>query len=83
MNIKVLFQTVSYSTLKKLGYRNAIEALTSTRGLSKEEDTLALHKSFEEILNYIEQSKTINLAINEIKKNCNIKGSELGEILST
>ncbi len=74
--------TISYSGLRKMGYKNAIEALTSSRGLTKEGDVLTLNKSLEEIFDFIKKSPTITVAVYEYQKNTNIKGKELGEVLN-
>lgn len=73
---------VRYTDLRTMGYKNAIEALSSIRGITKEGDIIVISKSIAEIFNSIKNSSTITLATNELQKNLQIKGVELGEILN-
>lgn len=75
--------TNSYKALKEQGLRNGIEILSVTNGIEKRDDTLIITKSLEDILKFIKNSPTIELAVAELEKEPNLKSNELGNLLNS
>jgi hypothetical protein len=74
--------TVDVTELMNMGYKNAIEALISTKGLYSKNGTLFLNKSMDEIMSFIQNSPTIILAKEVMGANPGMKGLDIGERLN-
>lgn len=72
----------SYNSLKKQGYRNAIEVLTAAHGLQKVGDRVTLQLTLPEIFENIAHSETISYVREIIKCNPQIKNVEMGQLLN-
>lgn len=72
----------SYTLLKKKGYRNAIEVLTTTVGAQRKEDKLIILKSLDDVFKIINESDTICYVKELMRSDRSIKSIEVGEKLN-
>lgn len=71
-----------YNMLKQKGYRNAIEILSITKAIEKNNNQIKLNKTLPQIYEYISSSETIRYVQKEFEKNPNLKGLEIGQLLN-
>ncbi len=72
----------SYKKLKAKGLRNAIEILSVSQGIQREDDIITIIKPFDKIMEFISASPTIRFAKKELDKNSNLTGQALGKLLN-
>ncbi len=79
---EILSGNQSYTALISLGLRNAIELLSASQAIHKEDNTITIVKSLQEIYDFIAKSETILFTKQLMDTTPNIRGVEVGQALN-